>query len=226
MVPFEAGSDLNAVSSGKESTGPKATTNGDTTNSRVDRSPTVGDQKPQSGSRGVPKPVEGSKEGSISNAEAKRRAKADKIARRAQEKQEKEPPIKAEQQGGGKTNSGKDTGRRGSVTPASTILPSKGQTKKTGSTTASTQKPLPHRSAQPQSIPIIEKPKKESKKVALFGHLYGHARRTTIAGASKDVHPAVLALGLQMSNYVICGSNARCLATLLVFKRVSVDMRS
>jgi translation initiation factor eIF-2B subunit delta len=46
-------------------------------------------------------------------------------------------------------------------------------------------------------------------------------RTTSIAGASKDVHPAVLALGLQMSNYTICGSCARLVATLQAFKRVS-----
>lgn len=62
--------------------------------------------------------------------------------------------------------------------------------------------------------------RKDTKQVALFSHLYTHSRRTSIAGVSKDVHPAVLALGLQFSNYVICGSSARCVATLLVFKRV------
>lgn len=56
--------------------------------------------------------------------------------------------------------------------------------------------------------------------MAVFGHLYGQQRRTTVAGAGKEVHPAVLALGLQMRDYVICGSSARCVATLLAFKRV------
>jgi translation initiation factor eIF-2B subunit delta len=31
----------------------------------------------------------------------------------------------------------------------------------------------------------------------------------------------VLALGLQLRDYVVCGSSARCVATLLAFKRVS-----
>lgn len=64
--------------------------------------------------------------------------------------------------------------------------------------------------------------KKEDKNVAVFGHLYGTQRRSTIAGAGKEVHPAVLALGLQIRDYVICGSSARCVATLLAFKRVSI----
>jgi hypothetical protein len=66
------------------------------------------------------------------------------------------------------------------------------------------------------------KKKQEDKNVAVFGHLYGQQRRTTIAGAGKEVHPAVLALGLQMRDYVVCGSNARCVATLLAFKRVFI----
>ncbi|KAJ6019277.1 hypothetical protein N7522_001344 [Penicillium canescens] len=70
------------------------------------------------------------------------------------------------------------------------------------------------------SAPVEQKKKKDDKKVAVFGHLYGQQRRTTVAGAGKEVHPAVLALGLQLRDYVVCGSSARCVATLLAFKRV------
>lgn len=58
------------------------------------------------------------------------------------------------------------------------------------------------------------------KQVRLFSHLYGQPRRHSLVGASKDIHPAVLALGLQISSYEICGSNARCVAMLLAFKSV------
>lgn len=60
------------------------------------------------------------------------------------------------------------------------------------------------------------------KQVRLFSHLYAQPRRHSIVAASKDIHPAVLALGLQMSNYEVCGSNARCVAMLLAFKEVSM----
>ena len=60
----------------------------------------------------------------------------------------------------------------------------------------------------------------DRREVALFGHLYGPGRRMTIDGAPKEVHPSVLALGLQMSSYTICGSNARCVAMLFAFKTV------
>ncbi|KAI4105041.1 MAG: hypothetical protein L6R37_002929 [Teloschistes peruensis] len=97
----------------------------------------------------------------------------------------------------------------------------KGRHQRKGSTTANIQKPLQIRpSQQPAPVPVPEPRKSEVKKVAFLSHLYGAPRRTTIAGAHKDIHPSVLALGLQMSNYVICGSNARCVSTLLVFKKV------
>jgi len=73
----------------------------------------------------------------------------------------------------------------------------------------------------------VKEPRKVNKEVGLFGHLYNQPRRYTMEGVSKEVHPAVLALGFQMSNYVICGSNARCVAMLLAFKKVClVDLRS
>lgn len=82
---------------------------------------------------------------------------------------------------------------------------------------------MPMRGAQ--NVPSVpQKPAREDKTVELFRHLY-KARNTTpggitIAGVNKDVHPAVLALGQQMSSYTVCGSNARLVATLLAFKRV------
>lgn len=161
----------------------------------------------------------------LSGAEIKKRAKAEKAARRAQSKQEKQPLAKGhitEQTRPPATIiPGKDV-PRGSASGPPTLPTSnsKVQHKRTGSMNASSQKAIPLRPTQPQSTSTSVEPQKENKKVALFGHLYGHPRRTTLAGAGKDVHPAVLALGLQMSNYVVCGSNARCIATMLIFKRV------
>jgi translation initiation factor eIF-2B subunit delta len=88
-------------------------------------------------------------------------------------------------------------------------------------------KPLPVRRRPSQSnMPQPQQPKKEAKaglsgpkQLGLFfGHLYSQPRRYSMAGASKDVHPAVLALGLQYSSYTICGSTARMVAMLLAFK--------
>ena len=87
-------------------------------------------------------------------------------------------------------------------------------------------RPLPVRRRPSQSnMPVAKepekKPKKESKQAGLFfGHLYSQPKQQSLVGASKDVHPAVLALGLQYSSYAICGSTARMVAMLLVFKAV------
>ncbi|KFY45462.1 hypothetical protein V494_00926 [Pseudogymnoascus sp. VKM F-4513 (FW-928)] len=91
----------------------------------------------------------------------------------------------------------------------------KGQHKRAASN-AGDPKNAPARSQQQNNAPV--EPPAEDKTVELFRHLY-KPRAKTIAGA-KDVHPAVLSLGQQMSNYVICGSNARLVATLRAFKRV------
>ena len=36
-----------------------------------------------------------------------------------------------------------------------------------------------------------------------------------------DIHPAVIVIGLQFSDFKICGANARCIATLTAFKKVN-----
>ncbi|MCJ1418828.1 hypothetical protein MMC32_005179 [Xylographa parallela] len=152
----------------------------------------------------------------LSGAEQKKKAKEEKAARRAQEKQAKPQAILPDLKIPRKVETLEEVGRRGSAgAPPGTPI-GKSHHKPTGSI----QKSMPLRPAPPQTTTHTVQLKKDNKNVALFGHLYGLPRRTTIAAAGKDVHPAILALGLQMSNYVICGSNARCVATLLAFKRV------
>ncbi|KAL4891261.1 hypothetical protein BDV59DRAFT_182892 [Aspergillus ambiguus] len=147
--------------------------------------------------------------GSLSPAELKKRAKAEKQARRAKERADRE------QGGGGAGGAGANAStKKGSVgagagKDAGSGSQHKGQRHRRGSAQAG----VPSAAAE-------QKKKQEDKNVAVFGHLYGQPRRTTIAGAGKEVHPAVLALGLQMRDYVVCGSSARCVATLLAFKRV------
>lgn len=91
------------------------------------------------------------------------------------------------------------------------------QHKRTGS---SSGKIPPMRGVAAVAGSEAEKKQKDDKRVEFFSHLYHKERRTSIAGASKEIHPAVLALGLQLRDHVICGGNARCVATLLVFKKV------
>ena len=196
-----------------ESTAPSATMNGQggTIKNEVPRSTARG--KLENGLEEVAKAVEGNKDAKISGAELKKRAKEEKAARRAKEKQAQQPPDLA-------TNKGDTAKGHGGKDAAALTQTPKGQHKRTSSTAVNQQRPLALRPADQLAAPSTQDVRKENKKVALFRHLYGTPRRTTIAGAGKDIHPAILALGLQMSSYVICGSNARCVATLLVFKRV------
>lgn len=197
----------------------------DAKSSNGDKSKMQGQTTEANNTKEAAKVADAAQSEKISGAELKKRAKVEKAARRAQEKQEKQAPPPAELAASAvkKPDVGKEAAKKGTVV-AGPITPGlKAQHKRTGSTNNMQQRPMVSRPAQSQVAPPAPQPKKESKKVALFGHLYGQPRRTTIAGAGKDVHPAVLALGLQMSNYVICGSNARCVATLLAFKRVSTS---
>jgi len=159
----------------------------------------------QSQAKPLPKPKEpvASSEGSkLSGAEAKKRAKEEKAARRAQALQSKQS----------------------SGAPQSSA-PAPGQFQKAEGGKGPKQQKVEIRNQPSKGGPKISVvtpmvPKAEDKTVEFFRHLY-KTRTTTIAGAGKEVHPAVLALGLQMSNYTICGSCARLVATLQAFKRVS-----
>lgn len=194
-----------------ESAAPSTMTNGQDVVTNKEGSESKAKGKAKGGSKEPVKSAEETKDGKLSGAELKKRAKEEKAARRAKEKQAQQP-LDSKKGDTGKGAGGQDT--------SSTMQISKNQHKKTGSIAANQQKPMALRPAEFHAAAPPQEVKKEKKKVGLFGHLYGTPRRSTIAGAGKDVHPAVLALGLQMSSYVICGSNARCVATLLVFKRV------
>lgn len=144
----------------------------------------------------------------LSPAELKKKAKEEKAARRAaavQNKQSSEvsTPVSA------------SPGQKGEGSKGG-----KGQQKKGGPSPTDARN-VPLRGGPSRSAPVApEVPKAEDKTVEFFRHLY-KPRTTSIAGSAKDVHPAILALGLQMSNYTICGSCARLVATLQAFKRVS-----
>lgn len=159
----------------------------------------------------APAPATGASK--LSGAELKKQAKAEKAARRAQALQEK-------QAGSTPTSSGPLSGPQ---QKSEGVKNQKAQHRRTGST-AGELRNLAVRGGAPQSAPAVKTPQKEDKTVEFFRHLY-KPRRTTIAGAGKEVHPAVQALGLQMSNYTICGSCARLVATLQAFKRVSCSAK-
>lgn len=175
----------------------------------------------------------------LSPAELKKRAKAEKQARRAAQKEQQQDGGEAETAApngmNGEPKTPKQDGQKAQAQKQpkvqhqpqkpvkSGVLDQESHHRRTGS---QQQQSLPTRrrfsqAGQGNNTPVkVEKPapKKDNKQVELFSHLYTHPRCHNIEGASKDVHPAVLALGLQMSSYEICGSSARCVATLVAFK--------
>lgn len=150
----------------------------------------------------------------LSIAELKKQAKLEKAARRAQAVEKKQGLAVASSPSGpsGAGQGQKTEGLKAAKGP---------QHKRTGSSSGGSQN-LPIRGNMPRttSTPVV--PKEEDKTVEFFRHLY-KTRTTTIAGASKEIHPVVLALGMQMSNYTVCGSCARLVATLQAFKKVSLE---
>ncbi|TPX35300.1 S-methyl-5-thioribose-1-phosphate isomerase [Synchytrium microbalum] len=74
--------------------------------------------------------------------------------------------------------------------------------------------------AQPVHRTLAQKP------VSLFSHLTQYERENNILAESKAggyVHPVVLSLGLQYSEFLVVGGNARCTHMLHAFKKVISD---
>jgi translation initiation factor eIF-2B subunit delta len=158
----------------------------------------------------------------LTGAELKRQKAAEKAARRAEKVAEKGAQAQAQTQAATKP----EVQRRPSTTKRDSDTVS--HHKRTPSGALKTNLPVrggsSHQQQQPSSsqhstAPAPEK-RHESKRVAMFSHLYPKEKKVSLAGAGREIHPAVLALGLQLRDYVICGGNARCVATLLAFKKV------
>lgn len=142
----------------------------------------------------------------LSAAELKKQKQAEKQAKRAQAKASVPAPIQV---------------------PGSSKASQKPQkdSKQTPRDDKSRPLPVRRRPSQSNAPPPFKEPEKKAKKEPkqaglFFGHLYSQSKQQSLVGASKDVHPAVLALGLQYSSYTICGSTARMVAMLMVFKSV------
>jgi len=150
-----------------------------------------------------------------SGTELKKQKQAEKAARRAQ-------AILQKQGGQGASSEAKSSSQDRQAGAATQKLQGVNQAnglhRRTGSMAAETRH-IPIRGTTAHPPAVVEASKSEDKTVEFFRHLY-KPRMTGIAGANKDVHRAVLALGLQMSSYTICGSCARLVATLQAFKRV------
>ncbi|KAH6611550.1 translation initiation factor eif-2b subunit delta [Trichoderma cornu-damae] len=135
----------------------------------------------------------------VSNAELKKKAKEEKAARRAAAKaSQPQPPAGAPSQSDSAKSGGKPKPKQDGP--------------QAGNQHGKAQAP---RSAAPMPAPKEVKPSVPE----CFSHL-AMARGVNLAHADKDVHPAVLLLGQQMSTMAISDSTTRLEATLLAFKKV------
>ena len=153
----------------------------------------------------------------LSGAELKKQKAAEKAARRKEKVAERVEPaqvVQTQTQMHNQPQTPQLQRRQSTGKKDNAPVP---QHKRTGS---SSGKALPLRGTAAVVAPESDKKLKDEKRVAFFSHLYPKEKRTGIAGAGKEIHPAVLALGLQLRDHIICGGNARCVATLLVFKKV------
>ena len=165
----------------------------------------------------------------LSGAELKKLKAAEKAARRAEKVAEKRVSLPSQHQ--------PDAPSQSQVTahiPSQTLKETKQRRPSAGplgmpsphhKRTPSQTKPLPLRlqKQQIESDVVSQEPKKLDKRVPMFSHLYPNPSsgpRGSLSHASKDVHPSILHLGIQLRDHVICGSTARLVATLLAFKAV------
>ena len=159
----------------------------------------------------------------LSGAALKAQKAAEKAARRAEKVAAKGEPAAEEKWAqseaqAGASGSKPQIQRRPSATKRESDTVS--HHKRTPSGKGIPLRGVPQQQQQPQST-IVEKEKRpEVKRVPIFSHLYAKEKRATLSSAGREIHPAVVSLGLQLRDYVICGGNARCVATLLAFKKV------
>lgn len=136
----------------------------------------------------------------LSGAELKKKAKEEKAARRAAAKAtQPQPPAGAPAQSDAKSGS-------------------KPKPKQDGTQAGAQHGKIP---APRSAAPVPAAPKEVKPTIPdYFSHL-AMAKGVNITHADKDVHPAVLLLGQQMSTMAISDSTTRLEATLLAFKKVN-----
>ncbi|KAI5811140.1 hypothetical protein DFH27DRAFT_531666 [Peziza echinospora] len=173
------------------------------------KGPKVKEEKPKAA---APAAAEGG-DSKLTPKQLKEQKKLEKQARRAADKAVPAAPVKPDTDSikKGKQQQQKPTGASGA------------QRKGPGPTEKHAQSNASAVNAPPAGQLTAAQLSEAAKDIPLFRHLENPEKRITVGNSHKDVHPAILALGLQMASFAICGSSARCVATLLAFKRVIED---
>lgn len=157
----------------------------------------------------------------LTGAELKRQKAAQKAARRADKVAAKGEPAAAQAEAQSQAQAGATSAKSESQRRPSTTKRESDTTSHHKRTPSGKGIPIRGGPQQQSQNMVVEKEKRpEVKRVPIFSHLYPKEKKATLSGAGREIHPAVISLGLQLRDYVICGGNARCVATLLTFKKV------
>lgn len=151
------------------------------------------------------KPADATGDKKLTGAELKAKAKAEKAARRAQQKTSKEVAK-------GEAAVSSSPAQLG---PSASEVKAKGKGKDGASAAAGTASRPGLLKAPPSAIVTEQK----IQIPECFSHL-SMARRIPMTQADKDVHPSVLMLGQQMATFTIDESTTRLKATMLAFRKV------
>jgi len=174
----------------------------------------------------------------LTGAQLKQRKAAEKAARRAEKVAIKGEQAQAQTQQGQPSGSSKQDAKQ--RRPSQGAGAGAGPSKKDGAQLQAAQSQhrrklsdqppepgavrIPFRPGQqPPSTPQTQQPppqKQTEKRVPLVSHLYPSARPASLTTASREIHPSVLTLALQLRNLTLAGSTARTLSLLLTLKRV------
>lgn len=79
--------------------------------------------------------------------------------------------------------------------------------------------------AQPTAPDTGKQAKKQQNKlneVPWLSHLDPPKKPNTASNTNRDLHPAILSLGLRFADHKMVGSNARCVAMLTIFAKVNL----
>ena len=134
------------------------------------------------------------------------------------ELQEKQRAAKAAAKANGQPNGAppKQGSKPPALAPASSSAPKKPSKANEPSTPAPpTGRMPPSGRARGQSVSVA--PPANARGLRIFSH-FGLPKPVSVV--KGDIHPAILRLALQFSEFKITGANARCIATLLAFKTV------
>ncbi|KAF9972707.1 hypothetical protein BGZ73_004154 [Actinomortierella ambigua] len=143
-----------------------------------------------------------------------------KAERRELQERQRAEKAAARAQAGGAGGAGSKKGTPSTPQASSTFSPNPSKQLATSFPGAETEKAI----AAAESTQT-KKRERLTKEIGLFAHL-DPPKFANTASAPKELHPAVVNVGLQIAQFKICGANARCVATMNAFRKAILDYQA